>query len=237
MLSQCKKPVFPSGSFETIDGDDGLPACMGAGVDGESSDWEKENLLESGSSYAQHLCGGGLADAEFAVAPREGEAETLAILPCVLDVTLPQTWRPGQMVRFDGPYGAFTVRPGPGARPGARAQLRVAPRHEFRVEVPPGAAPGAELLLRRETGEEVVVLVPGGVAPGEFFGVMPPAVMVQVPQGARAGDAVRFRLCGEAAPPEAQGFADAARGAWCRAAVPGGLLPGDYFAVRLPGGL
>jgi len=196
-------------------------------------------------SYIRHLGSEGTVDAEVVAAPRRtrgsfgedllGDAadgrrqfETMTMAPCEFEITLPKNHVPGQRVRVEGPQGFISARmpTNPDVLPGSHQHVRLAPRPEFRVEVPPGFSPGSELKFAREDGTEVSVTVPQDAAPGSIFDVLPPALMVQVPQTAMPGDLVVFS-------------ADIGSGplmvtSWCRAPVPAGSRPEEYFPVRVP---
>merc|ERR1719356_1208419 len=112
---------------------------------------------------------------------------------------------------MDGPHGRIVVAGPPDAKPGTIVRWRLAPQPDFQVEVPKGARPGTEVRLKRADGVEIAVPVPKGLKPGDTFNIAPPALMVQVPQGCKPGESD-----------------------WCRARVPEGMVPGGYFAARLP---
>merc|ERR1719401_1300347 len=116
----------------------------------------------------------------------------------------------------------------PDMKPGEVMRWRIAPPHEFRMEVPPDVKPGMEVRFVRPDGIEVMVPVPPNLKPGEFFEILPPALMVRVPQGCGAGDAVVFRHEVEQTRNGQQ------LTQWLRAIIPNGCPPGSYFAARLP---
>jgi len=156
-------------------------------------------------------------------ARKKGEIEALATYPVNLEVQLPADYESGAPVRVQGPHGLIEAEAPADAKPGARLQYRLAPMPDFQVVVPKGGRPGTEVKYKRADGVEISVVVPKGLKAGDSFNITPPALMVQVPPGATAGDAVVFK------DPRADDDSE-----WCRARVPGGLGPGAYFAVRLP---
>jgi len=78
------------------------------------------------------------------------------------------------------------------------------------------------MTFEKSDGMRISINVPPGKRPGDFFEVSPPALMVLVPEGVRAGDIVVFSM---PAPPAGQ---------WFKAQVPEDLQLGKYFAARLP---
>merc|ERR1712232_807723 len=101
-------------------------------------------------------------------------------------------------------------------------KYRLAPPHEFRLRVPPGLKPGGSARFQRPDGVDIAVPVPRNLKPGDTFEVLPPALMVLVPENVKAGEFVVFRNTSEP------------RNTWCRAQVPEGAEPGKYFGARLP---
>jgi len=203
-----------------------------------------EPLLCTGS-YIRHLGSEGTVEVEVVAAPRRTcgtfggdlledaadgrrQFETTTMEPCEFEITLPQNYVPGQRVRVKGPHGFLSTRTPAGANllPGSRQRVRLGPLPEFRVEVPPGVSPGSVLKFAREDGTEVSVTVPQDAAPGSIFDVLPPALMVQVPQTAMPGDLVVFSADIGLGPLKVT--------SWCRAPVPAGSRPEEYFPVRVP---
>jgi len=194
-----------------------------------------DRLLDH-SSYVRYVGSEGTVDAEYTFGPRlDDEFVAHAMPPCVLEVKLSVDWRPGHFIRMSGPYGDFRVRPS--GEPGKYTRVRLAPLPEFCVEVPLGLGPGSQMVFKRDDGTQVHAVVPQGVTAGGFFDVLPPCMMVQVPDGAEPGSTVRFRLGGGSVRPPWQQGEEESQAAWCRAVVPPGLLPGDYFPARIPAGL
>jgi len=155
---------------------------------------------------------------------RKGETVALATPPVMLTVQLPDDYEPGMPVSMEGPHGRIEV-PGPSdpdAKPGSVLHFSLAPSPDFQVEVPEGAGIGAEVRLRRPDGVEISVPVPKGLRPGDTFNISPPALMVRVPEGCAPGQRVVFKEPG------------AGESEWCRVVVPEGVVPGGYFAARLP---
>ncbi|CAK0908349.1 unnamed protein product [Prorocentrum cordatum] len=158
------------------------------------------------------------------------ELEALAVPPMELTATVPEKHEEGEKVTIAGPHGPMEVVPPKGSKPGAPFTYRLTPMFEFRVEVPPGAKPGLQIECTRRDGVRVAIGVPPNLKPGDFFEVLPPALIVRVPDDAKAGDLVVFRPVvapGEQLPPHI------AR-SWIRTRVPEGLEPKQYFPARLP---
>lgn len=127
-----------------------------------------------------------------------------------------------------GPHGPVRVVPPQSADPGTTLRWRLAPTPEFRIQVSSDCGPGSVIRFERSDGVEVAVSVPPHLQAGDIFEVTPPSMMVRVPEGAQAGDRVVFRH----ALGEGPGGREATE--WCRAEIPKGVRPGDYFAARLP---
>lgn len=158
------------------------------------------------------------------------ELEALATPPVELVAVLPEDHVVGSRIRMCGPHGRVEVQTPAAAQPGERITYLLAPTPEYRVEIPPGAGPGSSVRFQRGDGVEVTVPIPPGKRPGDFFEVVPPALMVQVPTGAVPGDHVIFRHSLGAS----NKGSSVEEAEWCRAQVPKGLRPGNYFAARLP---
>jgi len=172
------------------------------------------DLGDRGATVNSELVRTGMSDLSRA-------KEAFATLPVEFTMTLSQEYKAGDMVTIIGPHGRMQVQPPPGAEPGANVRYRLGPRPDFEIRVPAGSGPGKEVKFVRKDGVSVAATVPDGMRPGDVFGVLPPAVMVLVPEGAEPGDPVVFRALG--GPP-----------AYCRAYIPPGMRPGKYFAARLP---
>jgi len=175
---------------------------------------------------------GNAVDSEFVPeGERNGdELEALAVPPMELTATVPEKHEEGEKVTIAGPHGPMEVVPPKGSKPGAPFTYRLTPMFEFRVEVPPGAKPGLQIECTRRDGVRIAIGVPPNLKPGDFFEVLPPAIIVRVPDDAKAGDLVVFRPVvapGEQLPPHI------AR-SWIRTRVPEGLEPKQYFPARLP---
>jgi len=158
------------------------------------------------------------------------QLEALATLPVELVATLPADHIPGSRIRMCGPHGRMEVDSPAAAQPGEKIKYLLGPTPEYSVEVPPGASPSTRVRFRRADGVEVCVPIPPSKRPGQRFEVTPPALMVQVPEGALPGDFVVFR---HSLGSSGKGVATEET-EWCRARVPEGLRPGNYFAARLP---
>merc|ERR1719210_3044057 len=135
---------------------------------------------------------------------------------------LSDDWEPGKPVRFQGPHSPIEVDAPKDAKPGMTLRYRLAPHYEFRAEVPPDVKAGEEALFIRPDGVTIAVRVPDNLKAGDIFEILPPALMVRVPEGVSPGDAVVFRH-------EFPGG-----GEWLRTKVPPVLTPGKYFAARIP---
>jgi hypothetical protein len=213
---------------------------------------EDDEPLLSLKSFIRHLGSVGTVDAEAMPRRHLGESsesmgfgedcridaagqrefETHALPPCTLEVTLPRDHVPGERVRVKGPRSFISLVPPEAAGPSPKQKVRLAPKPEFQIEVPPGTAAGAELKFDRDDGTSLAVTVPKGLRAGETFEVLPPALMVHMPRLASPGDFVVFSggVAGAAlagVPPSA------AANPW-RARIPKGVLPEEYFAVRIP---
>jgi len=121
-----------------------------------------------------------------------------------------------------GPHGEFVVKAPWDAIPGERLEYFLGPEPEFEVTVPHWGTPGHTISMTTN-GTPLRVGVPHGCIPGDKFLVEPPALMVQVPDGADAGDFVYF-----------QGVGLGGVQQWFQASIPSKLRPGRYFAARLP---
>merc|ERR1719277_2878184 len=107
--------------------------------------------------------------------------------------------------------------------PGTIAHFRLKPAPDLRIEVPSGVSAGSSMTFERSDGSRISITVPPGKKPGDFFEVLPPALMVLVPEEVKAGETVVF--CMPAPQPLGQ---------WFKAQVPESLQLGKYFAARLP---
>lgn len=180
-------------------------------------------VVDAGSEHVQDLVGNKTTvDCERRTR-KKGEMEALATPPMKLDVLLADDYEPGKPIFVQGPHGPLETQPPPDAKPGAKLSFKLAPMPDFQVVVPKGGRPGSEVKFKKADGVEISVAVPKGLKPGDTFNITPPALMVQVPEGATTGTPVIFKDPGANDETE-----------WCRARVPEGLRPGMYFAVRLP---
>jgi hypothetical protein len=160
--------------------------------------------------------------------------ETLATPPIELTASVPESFteediKEKKPFKVRGPHGPIEVKPPDGAVRGGAVTLRLVPRPEFRIEVPPEARPGLCFNVKRADGVEVQVPVPPNLKPGDKFEVLPPAMMVRVPEGIEAGAYVLFRHTVVANRAEGTEVIE-----WCRVQVPEGVRSGQYFAARLP---
>uniref|UniRef100_A0A7S2KD40 Uncharacterized protein n=1 Tax=Zooxanthella nutricula TaxID=1333877 RepID=A0A7S2KD40_9DINO len=208
------------------------------------SDTEDEELAERLLGESSGMAGGGyVRDVGSILTPQAhlisgpvaaGDMTASSLPPCEVEVVLPETWKIGQLIRLQGPYGEFTVRPPADAATGTKTKIRLVPRPEFRIEVPPAASTGSEIKFTRADGAKISVQVPEGMQPGERFDVLPPAMMVQVPKGACAGRTVVFSAAGSLEIPEHVLAGQDSEARLCRVTIPKGYEENDYFAVRLP---
>mmetsp|Transcript_29956 Transcript_29956/g.85774 ORF Transcript_29956/g.85774 Transcript_29956/m.85774 type:complete len:265 (+) Transcript_29956:20-814(+) len=204
-------------------------------------DWEEqqEAPLLGNRVVVQFLGSPGTVDTEVVIPPFDMEKgpggrrqfETIAVLPCEMEVEIPLSYVPGQRVKVKSPHGIISIRPPSGSDtefgPGSRQRLRLAPAPEYRIEVPPGMACGTELNFTREDGSNVAVTIPQDAVPGSVVDVLPTVLMVRAPTGSRPGDFVIF-------PVELGGAGPTSEPSWCRAQVPPDVLPEDHFPARMP---
>jgi hypothetical protein len=160
--------------------------------------------------------------------------ETLATLPIELSAWVPEHFteediKAAKPFKIRGPHGPIEVKPPVGTVKGAKITLRLVPQPEFRIEVPPDARPGLCFNVKRADGVEVQAEVPANLKPGDKFEVLPPAMMVRVPEGIEAGAFVLFRHTVVLNRAEGTEVVE-----WCRVQVPEGVGSGHYFAARLP---
>jgi len=118
---------------------------------------------------------------------------------------------------ISGPFGPMLVPVPDDRRPGDKCSIKLGPSNSYKVEVPDSKYAGDKMTFNGDNGEELQVVVPKGKGPGDFFEVTPPTLMVQVPIGARKGDQLIFTV------PDTKKKLSAP--------CPGGLDPGQYFAV------
>jgi len=174
-------------------------------------------------------------DADLCDGPGPGDVEALATLPCEFCSTLSNNYEPGTAFLVQGPFGPVRVIPPKGAKPGMSLRYRLAPKPDFRVQVPEGAKPGDQVRFERDDGVQVSATVPPNCEPGSFFEVLPPALMVKVPEGIAAGCMLYFRSASRARTKNSMGgSADILPELWYRARVPVGLQAGRYLSARLP---
>jgi len=154
--------------------------------------------------------------------PREVGMEAFGMWPSDIELEVPKEWKAGDKVPAAGPHGRIYFELPENCQPGTTLRVRLKPVADFRVEVPPGLPEGAAMNFERPDGTRISIQVPAGKKPGDTFEVTPPALMVLVPEEAKAGDLVVFCM---PAPPLGQ---------WFKARVPESLQLGKYFAARLP---
>jgi len=154
--------------------------------------------------------------------PKDIGRAAFSMWPGAVEVNVPQDWKLGDKVPAQGPHGLISFELPDGCQPGTKQLFTVKPVPDMRVEVPAGVKAGQSLFFQREDGMNINILVPRGKFSGDTFEVVPPAVMVLVPEEAKKGDVVCFPMPG---PPS---------GYWFSAVVPDQLQLGKYFAARLP---
>lgn len=119
-------------------------------------------------------------------------------------------------VCVNGPHGPIMVELPEDAVPGEQRSWRLGPVGQ-KVVVPEGASEGV-LIDHEVEGVVRQVAVPPGVAPGESFEVVPPALVVMVPQGVQSGDFLEF---------------PGINGEMLKVLAPEGLKAGQYFSLLL----
>lgn len=119
-------------------------------------------------------------------------------------------------VCVSGPHGPIMVELPEDALPGEQRTWRLGPDGQ-QVLIPDGMTEGMTIECELE-GRIVQAVVPAGKVPGDSFEVVPPALVVMIPQGACPGDTLEFPgLDGEP----------------LKVPAPEGLLPGQYFSLLL----
>jgi len=115
-----------------------------------------------------------------------------------------------------GPHGPIMVELPEDAAPGEQRTWRLGPTGQ-QVAVPEGACEGSQIDCEIE-GKMMKINVPIGKLPGETFEVVPPALVVMIPQGSEPGDMLEFvGLHGEL----------------LKVPSPDGMKPGQYFSLLL----
>lgn len=149
-----------------------------------------------------------------------GEVLTAAAPVVEIDVKIPDNYVEGDKVPVKSPHGEVmeVVLP-PGAQAGRVMTMRQCPPADLRIKVPQGLKAGQTMFFESSAShqQKIAVKIPKGVGPGETFEVIPPAVMVCVPKGGKAGDSVVFELNGKR----------------CRTTIPESTQLG-HFACRIP---
>jgi hypothetical protein len=139
--------------------------------------------------------------------------------PQMLHFIAPQDAVPGRNVCLRGPHGEpIRVMMPDGAVPGEPSSVYLGPRLRLQVVVPPDTAPGMTVWFESE-GDMLHTVVPPGKKPGDTLEIVPPVILIQVPQGVKGGDEVMFRT------PE---------GTMAVTEVPEGYFAGHYFATMPP---
>jgi len=159
------------------------------------------------------------------------DIETTAMpAPVRMEIAVPTgNWDKDKPFVARGPSGPINVRLPQDATPGSAVLVKLSPKPEYRFKVPPGGKPGSFIKFQKQSGEEVAITVPKGLQPGDTFDVTPPALMVRVPDNAKAGDYVTFfQLSG------LRKDGSGGRKEIYRARVPEGCVPWDHFSAILP---
>jgi len=125
--------------------------------------------------------------------PETGELKALATLPLELTVTLPEDYKPGSAVKAVGPHGEIPVMPPPDAQPGSKHTFKLGVPPDMKVTVPNNFRKGRPMMFKRSDGLMVSVDVPEGKGPGDSFTVVPPSLLVKVPDAANPGDVLVFK--------------------------------------------
>lgn len=200
---------------------------------GEQFDHDREtgSLLTSGNSLVREMNGSGrTVDCARGPAPKPGEVQTVATPPLEIIAVVPEGFQPGIPITVPGPHGSLLLEAPVDATPGAQLVFMLGPLPDFQITVPAGVKGGMSMHFMTAVGDRIAIHVPEGLYCGDVFPVTPPALMVQVPEGAKTGDSVVF--CAQA--PKLQDSAwKNVDGQWFRATVPDSLVCG-YFAARLP---
>jgi hypothetical protein len=145
----------------------------------------------------------------------------------MLELALPRDAKPGGLAVVQGPHGLVEVEPPADHKPGEKVRLRLGAPPELRIQVPKDGKPGDRLQVVRADQVRIAARIPQGMKGGDFFKVAVPAVVVAVPEGARTGELVTFRVPA----PEGKGNG---KGKWMQAWCPSELLYGRYFAACMP---
>lgn len=146
-------------------------------------------------------------------------------LPLSMTFKVPPNCRAGQPVRLQGPHGMLTYPLPQGYQPGDTCTFVLGPKNCMQpLVVPEGKWPGDTITFEGADGKQATAKVPQGLQPGDVFEIMPPVVMVQVPQDALPGDELTFPVPAQA---NMQDTSDR------RTHVPKGLRPFMYFPVSL----
>jgi len=119
-------------------------------------------------------------------------------------------------VCVNGPHGPIMVELPQDAQPGEQRSWRLGPMGE-QVTVPEGAEAGSKIDVV-VAGDSIQAIVPPGKKPGDTFEVVPPAVVVMIPQGVEDGDFLEFQSMNSET---------------LKVPAPTGLKPGQYFSILL----
>eukprot|EP00929_Paragymnodinium_shiwhaense_P043051 TRINITY_DN22183_c0_g1_i2.p1 TRINITY_DN22183_c0_g1~~TRINITY_DN22183_c0_g1_i2.p1 ORF type:complete len:237 (+),score=45.50 TRINITY_DN22183_c0_g1_i2:108-818(+) len=111
--------------------------------------------------------------------------------PCELHFIVPDECEPGVTVlQINGPHGIMPVQIAKNANPGEKVTIRLCPTTAYEIIVPENAPEGTEVQTQLPDGTSIQAIIPPGREAGDKFYVSPPALMVQVPQGAVPGETV-----------------------------------------------
>uniref|UniRef100_A0A7S1AIW2 Uncharacterized protein n=1 Tax=Noctiluca scintillans TaxID=2966 RepID=A0A7S1AIW2_NOCSC len=138
-------------------------------------------------------------------------------VPQDLVFVVPRDFVPGELITVEGPHGPCCVPLPLDIQPGQWCSVRLGPNPTHTLVVPEGARRGQSVYFMGPDGQ-VEVTIPPGKKPGDTFDVIPPAMMVQVPDGAVPGDQLSFMT---------------SQGEQLLTVVPENHHPGQYFAAAL----
>jgi hypothetical protein len=150
-------------------------------------------------------------------------ARAKSCIPLSLQFLVPPKCRAGQPVRLQGPHGVLTYPLPQGYQPGDICTYVLGPKSCMEpLVVPEGKWPGDTITFEGADGKQATAKVPQGLQPGDVFEIMPPVIMVRVPDDVQPGAEVTFPVPAEA---NVQDTSDR------RANVPKGFSSGMYFPV------
>lgn len=151
--------------------------------------------------------------------PPEGPLRATATAPVEISFEVPFDLKPSAtQVCVVGPHGALKIDLPRDARPGQELKVRLGPAETYSVTVPEDLADDALVTLKLPSGLLYQVKVPSDKKPGDEFEIIPPVMMVQVPDKAVPGMKVIYTD---------------SRGDDQVALIPDGVKPGEYFEMPL----